>query len=370
MNPVPRKSTIANDLDRLLPENLDILKLVGRGGYGNVYQVRQKTDGGVYAMKVVTKTTKAFDPVHLAQEKKIMATVKNPFLCVMHHSFENYQKAYLVLEFLSGGEMFTYLNKKKKLDEETTRFYIAEIVLALEYLHKNDVIYRDLKPENIMFDKNGHSKLIDFGLSKSNVPKGGYTTTLCGTMEFMAPEIIRRSPYGHPADIWALGILMFDMLAGGPPFYGRTKQELAQHILHGKIGMPIHISLEARDVIKGLITRAPLRRITIPDIKETAFFEPMDWEKLKARQIKPPFQPLLESNEDVSQFDVFFTEMAPEDPSCETAELDENSNQEADPFAGFEFQGPIIKNKKLKSSKSRSNIIKRWILDKFFTCLS
>lgn len=322
------------------PDDFELLKVVGKGGYGKVFQARKRDDRQIYALKVVKKPTKKKDLKHLEDERKVLDNVKSPFLCEMMFSFEVENKLYLVLEFLHGGELFTLLNKKTQLDEEATRFYLAEITLALEHLHDNNVIYRDLKPDNIMLDKNGHIKLTDFGLSKFDIRKGHCTETFCGTIEYMAPEILNKTPYGHSVDIWALGVVMYDMLTGGPPFYGNTEADQIDNIRRGKISMPSHISPNGKIVLKTLLIRSPHKRAAIPEIKQLAFFENLDWEKLKIRDFEPPFKPAIKNEEDVSQFDTIFTNLPPEESPFKPLNVD----QEKNPFLEFDYSGPVNNN--------------------------
>uniref|UniRef100_A0A1I7TLV3 Non-specific serine/threonine protein kinase n=1 Tax=Caenorhabditis tropicalis TaxID=1561998 RepID=A0A1I7TLV3_9PELO len=341
------------------PDDFELLKLVGKGGYGKVFQAQKKDDKQIFALKVVKRPTKKIDLKHLYDEKKILETVKSPFLCEMHYSFEVDKKLYLVLEFLSGGELFTLLNREERLNEDASRFYLAEMTLALEHLHDNDVIYRDLKPDNIMLDKNGHIKLTDFGLSKFNVPKGKSTSTFCGTIEYMAPEIVNKSAYGHSVDIWALGIVMYDMLTGGPPFYGETEEEQIDNIRRGKVRMPSNLSDGGKAFLRSLLIRIPHRRIAIPEIKNLEFFKIIDWEKLRARDFEPPFKPNLENELDVSQFDTSFTDLPPEDSPFKPMKVEDQN----DPFVGFDCQCSETKKKKQSEPKSKSSAARKLVVE-------
>ncbi|EGT57890.1 hypothetical protein CAEBREN_05553 [Caenorhabditis brenneri] len=341
------------------PDDFELLKVVGKGGYGKVFQARKRDDRQIYALKVVKKPTKKKDLKHLEDERKVLEHVKSPFLCEMMFSFEVENKLYLVLEFLPGGELFTLLNKKTQLDEEASRFYLAEITLALEHLHDNNVIYRDLKPDNIMLDKNGHIKLTDFGLSKFNIRKGHCTETFCGTIEYMAPEILNKTPYGHSVDIWALGVVMYDMLTGGPPFYGNTDAEQIDNIKRGKIPMPSHISPDGKIVLKNLLIRSPHKRAAIADIKKLAFFEGVDWDKLQIRDFEPPFKPAIQNEEDVSQFDTIFTNLPPEESPFKPLNVEEGKNQ----FSEFDYTGPVNNNESNNKllNKPKSNAARKLV---------
>ncbi|EFP04036.1 hypothetical protein CRE_27685 [Caenorhabditis remanei] len=350
------------------PGSFELLKVVGRGAYGKVYQARRKNDGQLVALKVVTKPTKPIEVKHMDDERKVLETVNSPFLCEMLHCFETNDKLYLALEFLSGGELFTLLNKKRRLDEEATKFYVAEITLALEHLHDSAVIYRDLKPDNVMLDPKGHVKLTDFGLSKSNVPRGELTSTFCGTMEYMAPEIFSQAAYGHSIDIWALGVVMYDMLTGGPPFHGNNKTELVEHIQNGKVKLPSNLSVDGKFLLKRMINRKPEKRITTDEMKKHAFFRSINWSKLESRDIDPPFKPNLINSEDVSNFDKCFTRLSPIESPTKDMNTEKPIHQENEPFANFDYNGSPIKEKVEVETKSKSNAVRKWVFEKLLIC--
>ncbi|CCD62913.1 Non-specific serine/threonine protein kinase [Caenorhabditis elegans] len=327
--------------DDVAPKDFERLKLVGEGGYGKVFQVRKQTGedkGTIYAMKVITKrkvTGTEKDLRHARDERKILETINSPFLCDLHYAFQTNEKLYLVLEFLHGGELYTLLERKSDWPEEYARFYLSEIILAIEHLHGHDIVYRDLKPDNVMLNLAGHVVLTDFGLCKYKLKKGEKTLTFCGTHEYMAPEMIRKVGHDHAVDVWALGILMYDMFMGGPPFTGETPADKDKSILKGKVRLPPKLSASGKDLIKRIIKRDPTLRITIPDIKEHEFFEEIDWDKLMAHDFEPPFKPTLANLEDVSHFDESFTSIAPEESPCK-AIVTENEERNY-LFNGFNF---------------------------------
>ena len=192
-----------------------------------------------YAMKVLKKVTlidrNQLD--HTKTERDILQNVHNPFLMKMHYAFQTEDKLYMVMDFLNGGELFFHLRKEQSFDEERIRFYAAEIILGLEALHKAGIVYRDLKPENILLDEEGHIRLTDFGLSKQGIFKlnKDQTTTICGTPEYLAPEIVIGEGHGKAVDWWSLGILMFEMFVGRPPFQNPNKMQLLYTIATRKI---------------------------------------------------------------------------------------------------------------------------------------
>ncbi|KAA0189966.1 hypothetical protein HAZT_HAZT011456, partial [Hyalella azteca] len=207
--------------DKCSTQDFQLLNVLGKGGYGKVFQVRKITGkdyGSIYAMKVVKKAVivrNQKDTDHTKAERNILETIKHPFLVDLVYAFQTQDKLYLILEYLSGGELFMHLEREGIFLEDTASFYLAEIIVALAHLHKGHVLYRDLKPENILLDAEGHVKLTDFGLCKEKIGyDGSKAHTFCGTIEYMAPEVILRRGHDHAADWWSLGALMYDMMTG------------------------------------------------------------------------------------------------------------------------------------------------------------
>lgn len=319
--------------------------------------------GTIYAMKVITKrkvTGTEKDLRHARDERKILETINSPFLCDLHYAFQTNEKLYLVLEFLHGGELYTLLERKSDWPEEYARFYLSEIILAIEHLHGHDIVYRDLKPDNVMLNLAGHVVLTDFGLCKYKLKKGEKTLTFCGTHEYMAPEMIRKVGHDHAVDVWALGILMYDMFMGGPPFTGETPADKDKSILKGKVRLPPKLSASGKDLIKRIIKRDPTLRITIPDIKEHEFFEEIDWDKLMAHDFEPPFKPTLANLEDVSHFDESFTSIAPEESPCK-AIVTENEERNY-LFNGFNFN----RTSKTKETRKTTSAARKYVLGPIF----
>ncbi|VEN59683.1 unnamed protein product, partial [Callosobruchus maculatus] len=202
------------------PQDFELRKVLGKGGYGKVFQVKKitgKDANTVFAMKVLRKASivrNQKDTAHTKAERNILEEVKHPFIVDLIYAFQTGGKLYLILEYLSGGELFMHLEREGIFLEDTACFYLSEIILALEHLHGQGIIYRDLKPENILLDAQGHVKLTDFGLCKEHIKEGVLTHTFCGTIEYMAPEILTRHGHGKEVDWWSLGALMYDMLTG------------------------------------------------------------------------------------------------------------------------------------------------------------
>ncbi|WKX99607.1 hypothetical protein Q1695_014468 [Nippostrongylus brasiliensis] len=274
---------------RVGPKDFELLKVLGKGGYGKVFQVKKTTGsdkGKIFAMKVLQKATivrNQKDTAHTKAERNILEAVKSPFICDLLYAFQTGGKLYLILEYLSGGELFMHLEREGMFLEDTAAFYLSEIVVSLEHLHRQGIIYRDLKPENILLDARGHVKLTDFGLCKEAIEGDQKTHTFCGTIEYMAPEILMRCGHGKAVDWWSLGALMFDMLTGGPPFTAENRKKTIDKILKGRLTLPAYLSAEARDLIKRLLKRHVETRLGAgPDdadeIKQHPFFRHLNWD--------------------------------------------------------------------------------------------
>lgn len=300
------------------PSDFEILRLLGKGTFGKVYQVRKLDNNRVYAMKVLSKKVivKKKEIAHTIGERNILvrtSAAQSPFIVGLKFSFQTLTDLYLVTDYMSGGELFWHLQKEGRFPEDRAKFYIAELVLALEHLHDNDIVYRDLKPENILLDANGHIVLCDFGLSKANLNNDGTTNTFCGTTEYLAPEVLLDEfGYTKMVDFWSLGVLIFEMCCGWSPFYAENTQQMYKNIAFGKVRFPKEIlSPEGRSFVKGLLNRNPKHRLgSINDARELkahSFFHDIDWDLLKSKSIPPPFKPHLTSETDTSNFDPEFT---------------------------------------------------------------
>lgn len=332
--------------ERVDPSNFDLLKVLGQGSFGKVFLVRKITGsdaGSLFAMKVLKKATlKVRDRQRTKMERDILADVNHPFIVKLHYAFQTEGKLYLILEFLRGGDLFTRLSKEVMFTEEDVKFYLAELALALDHLHSLGIVYRDLKPENILLDTDGHIKLTDFGLSKESLFYEKKTYSFCGTVEYMAPEVVNRKGHGTAADWWSYGVLMFEMLTGALPFQGANRKETMTQILKAKLGMPGFLSPEAQSLLRALFKRNPQNRLGssnqgIEELKRHAFFATINWDKLHKREINPPFKPAVVQTDDAFYFDTEFTSKTPKDspgipPSATAHEL----------FRGFSFVAPAL----------------------------
>uniref|UniRef100_A0A665V899 Ribosomal protein S6 kinase n=1 Tax=Echeneis naucrates TaxID=173247 RepID=A0A665V899_ECHNA len=323
------------------PSQFQLLKVLGQGSYGKVFLVRKIRGldrGQLYAMKVLKKATlKVRDRMRSKMERDILAEVNHPFIVKLHYAFQTEGKLYLILDFLRGGDLFTRLSKEVMFTEEDVKFYLAELALALDHLHSLGIIYRDLKPENILLDEEGHIKITDFGLSKESIDHDKRAYSFCGTIEYMAPEVVNRRGHTQSADWWSFGVLMFEMLTGSLPFQGKDRKETMALILKAKLGMPQFLSPEVQSLLRALFKRNPANRLGagpdgVEEIKRHRFFASIDWNKLYRKEMRPPFKPTVGRPEDTFHFDPEFTSRTPTDspgipPSANTHQL----------FRGFSF---------------------------------
>jgi len=248
---------------------------------------------------------------HTLAEKSVLSKIKHPFLANLYYSFQSDDNLYFIMDFINGGEVFHHLSNEGSFSEERSKYYTAEIVLGLEYLHDHGVIYRDLKPENLLLNHEGHVVITDFGLSKEGMSDPESTTkTFCGTPEYLAPETIKGERYTKAVDWWSLGTLLFEMMNGLPPFYVRDNEELMyEKILYAPLEIPESFSDDAKDIVQKLLDRDPAIRLSDPDlIKSHPFFKNLDWEKLVNKQITPPFVPDVQSPDDLGNIDAEFLE--------------------------------------------------------------
>ncbi|KAL4258074.1 hypothetical protein AB1N83_011343 [Pleurotus pulmonarius] len=327
--------------ESLTIEAFDLLKVIGKGSFGKVMQVRKKDTQRIYALKTIRKAHIAQRPgeiTHILAERTVLALVNNPFIVPLKFSFQNPDKLYLVMSFVNGGELFYHLQREGKFGQDRSRFYAAELLCALEHLHGFNVVYRDLKPENILLDYTGHIALCDFGLCKLNMSETEKTNTFCGTPEYIAPELLESQGYTKTVDWWTLGVLLYEMMTGLPPFYDENVNTMYQRILTDPLNFPPDMPSEARSVMTGLLQRDPTKRLGAnggEEIKRHPFFAKyIDWNRLMAKKIQPPFKPSVESVLDVANFDPDFTNEEARDSVVTDSALSETVQ---DQFRGFTY---------------------------------
>ncbi|CRK95499.1 CLUMA_CG008968, isoform A [Clunio marinus] len=300
--------------ERLL--NFKVLKTIGTGTFGRVVISRVGRSDKHYAIKIlsIVDVIKKKQTEHVKSEKNILLQITHPFIVNMKYFSRDQRNLYMVFDFIGGGELFSYLRKVKHFESDTANFYTREILLALEYLHSLNIIYRDLKPENLLLDGDGHLKITDFGFSKKLKDR---TWTLCGTPEYLAPEIIQHRGHNKAVDFWALGILIYEMLVGRPPFYAKDAYAIYEKILDGKIEWPKTFDNVAKDLIKKLLVLDRTKRLGCMkngarDIKCHRWFKEIDWNDVFNKKYSPPIKPVIKSVNDTSNFDEYSEEFSPE----------------------------------------------------------
>mmetsp|Transcript_39419 Transcript_39419/g.109647 ORF Transcript_39419/g.109647 Transcript_39419/m.109647 type:complete len:364 (-) Transcript_39419:79-1170(-) len=308
-------SAACSQLKRLLAgkrwtfKDFDLRATVGTGTFGRVRVVKIKgsPDRTPMALKIMKKSEviRLKQVEHVKAEVGILARIEHPFIVNLLAKFQDDKRLFLLLEFVNGGELFSHLRKQGRLPDPDAKFYAGEIVLAFAYLHSRNIIYRDLKPENLLIDCEGHMKITDFGFAKEVEDR---TWTLCGTPEYLAPEIIQSKGHGRAVDWWALGILIFEMLAGYPPFYDENPFGIYQKVLAGRVDFPRHLDVKAKDLIKRLLTHDRAKRFGClkngaEDIQKHKWYKGTDWDLLVNRKVRPQFIPPVKAQDDTSMFD-------------------------------------------------------------------
>ena len=329
--------------------DFDEMKVLGKGSFGKVLLVRYKKNQKLYAMKILKKAVimKNNEEIHTKTERKILAKINHPFIVSLYFAFQDEKKLYLITEFMQGGELFYHLHRERFFSNERTQFYAAEIVLALDHLHKNNCIYRDLKPENVLLDKDGHIKLADFGLSKIMLEKNkAKAFTLCGTPDYLAPEILEDKGYDKTVDWWSLGALIYEMLVGYSPFKMKKGEQLNIEKYKEPVPLHNHFTPEAKMIITDLLVVEPSKRLGYGSngtetIKKHPFFKDINWEELYNKKVEPEFVPKIFNELDLGNFDKFFTNenvFEPESEMNSASVLKDNPNE----FAGFTYVKPGV----------------------------
>jgi serine/threonine protein kinase len=324
-------------------EDFEMIKVIGKGSFGKVLLVRKRDSRNLFAMKVLDKKNiiRRNQVEHTNTERRVLGQIRHPFIVTLHYAFQTRTRLYFVLDYCSGGELFFHLGRCGRLRESLACFYAAEITLALAHLHSLGIVYRDLKPENILLDGDGHVRLADFGLSKEGITAGTTGTgSFCGTAEYLAPEILNRTGHGTGVDWWALGMVLYEMLTGMPPWYTKEREVLFERVRRSPLEFPKHVSPNAKSLIQGFLVRDSAKRIGVrlgaQEVMAQPFFAHIDWRALYERRLAPPFRPRKDVGSlDASNFDKVFTRMRIEVPTGPSSIAGSNT------FAGFSFEGHI-----------------------------
>ena len=331
------------------------LRCLGKGAFGTVNLVKQRDTGRLYAQKQFKKASLTVHKRLVEQtrtERNILESVnRHPFVVKLFYAFQDQEKLYLILEYAQGGELFHHLALERMFSEEVAAFYMAEMILALEHLHTTvRVIYRDLKPENVLLDSEGHLLLTDFGLSKVALEDDEErANSVLGTIEYMAPEVVRGEGYDFAVDWWSLGAIGFDLLTGSPPFGGNNHAKIQQNILKQKLQLPYFLGPDAKDLLTRLLRKEPGKRLggrnskDLKALKSHRFFRKIDWKKLERRELEPPIKPVITDPELAENFDQEFTDL-PLSPVVtrgggfgDEEMMDPYKAEENNPFGGFSF---------------------------------
>ena len=330
------RTSIGGDNAPATLEDFKQLKILGQGSFGKVVLVKNENNNKLYAMKILDKKyiVKKNQVSHTQTERAMLEKLKHPFIVRLNYAFQDSKRLYFLTEFLQGGELFFHLRRNSGYKEKAVRFYMCQILLALEYMHNNNYIYRDLKPENILIDKEGNIKLTDFGLSKIMPPDETTTYTMCGTAEYLAPEILFGKGYDKTCDWFSFGVVLFEMFCGYHPFKSKG-QKIDPNIYLRKTYIPDKVGKTARDLIEKLFVSNPKKRLgykSSDEVKNHPFFKGIDFDKVLRKEYKPPFIPKLKDDTDLRYFDENYTQLKVENEKQAEGEEDEFN------FEGFSFQ--------------------------------
>lgn len=319
------------------------IRLLGKGSFSKVVLVLKTDDNQLFAMKILKKEflNNQKHVLHTKTERTILGTLSHPFLVKLEYAFQTSEKLYFVFEFMQGGELFFHLRKARLFTKNQVQLYAAEILLALKYLHENNIIYRDLKLENIVVGLDGHIKLCDFGLSKQIACSDDRAYTLCGTKEYMAPELLKGQGYNKEVDWWSFGVLIFILLTGCMPFKRGSRTKMEQMLENRILNYPLFLDESSVDLIEKLLVISPQERLgssNVEEIMKHSFFEGIDFEKVLRKEIDPVLKPIARGERDLSNFDKVFTREEVSTCSCG----DELSETYAEKYEGFTYVADSI----------------------------
>ena len=315
-----KENTEENDSVKISLSEFEVKQTLGIGAFGRVKLVKVKNNDSnsketdrklkTYALKCLSKTCIVENGLqdHILNEKLIMEELNHPFILTLHGTMQDSKYVYFVLELLLGGELFKMLRTKSQFPESWSRFYASSVLLAFCQIHARKIAYRDLKPENLVMDAQGFLKIVDFGLAKK--VEGGKTWTLCGTPDYLAPEVILNEGHDWAVDYWALGVLIYEMTAGTSPFYAEDPMEIYEKILSGHVSIPSHFTRGLSDLVKKLLKTYQSKRLGrtkggTAAVMKHKWFSGFDWEALRDRKLQVPYKPTVRSAEDASNFDIY-----------------------------------------------------------------
>ena len=334
--------------EKIGPSSFICIALLGRGSFGEVYLVEHKKTNEKYAMKVLDKNRIAEQNIfkYAMTERNVLSIVHNPFIVKLNYAFQTNEKLFLLLDYCPGGDLAEQLQLQTRFSEEKAKFYLCEVILALGELHKKDIIFRDLKPDNVVIDKEGHAMLTDFGLSREGVYDTKIAKSFCGSIAYLAPEMLSRTGHGKAVDWYLLGVLFYEMLVGIPPYFTNSKEQIFRNIERADLKIPNFISNKAQKLIKALLKKEPNLRLgskgDVEEIMNYEYFKDVDWNKVYNRELKPP-----KNIQDGRQIKMFKEPKLFADDE-EDDDGDENGNEDNTKFEGWSFvQG---NNQKLENN--------------------
>jgi serine/threonine protein kinase len=293
------------DHDRVSFESFEMLSVLGEGSFGKVFLVKMKNTEEEYAMKVLKKSFLVSNRQlkYAVSEWSILRQLKHPFVVSLHYSFQTAANLYMVLDYCPKGDLMDYIEQKVKMNEDQARFVMWQIILAIRYLHSHNIVYRDMKPENVLIDSENNWKLADFGLAKEGIEKLQIANSFCGSPAYLPPELLLNNKNGKEGDYYQLGVLLYELLVGMPPFYSDNMNILYQAIQRGKYQMPFHLSVDAQDLISKLLEKKPKKRLADDQILTHPFFKDVDWKAVEEKSIPSPlvFEGKVEEKEKVEE---------------------------------------------------------------------
>ena len=340
--------------EKMTKEDFSTIKVLGQGSFGKVLLVRMRSNNKLYAMKMLDKSfLKAKkQEEHTKTERDLMVKLNSPFILNIKFAFQDSTNVYIITEFMQGGDLFFHLHSNRKFKEEQAKFYMIEIILAIEELHKNNMVYRDLKPENILMDQFGHLKISDFGLSKIIHKMTDKAYTLCGTPQYVAPEILYKKGYEKGIDWWSFGCVAYEMLTGKLPYEIPVGPKLSLEMFKPKVEFPEGINKDLKDLIEKLLTKEPKKRLgygtdDAKAVKNHPYFKDVDWDLYLNKKVDPPFVPDLEDDEDLKYFDKYFTNESVSNINKPEAESNKDSKTPMN-IKGFTYISDSMRNNDTK----------------------
>jgi serum/glucocorticoid-regulated kinase 2 len=326
------------DNSKLTIDRYNTVSVIGNGSYAKVLLVKDKYTNEYFALKILKKehVEKRKQEDKVLVERNILVDIDHPFIIHFKGSFQTLKKLYFVLEYCPGGELFNLISKRKRFSEDQARFYAAQMVLALEHLHEKNIIYRDLKPENVLIDRKGYIRITDFGLSRIDNSNSNDAKSICGTPEYLAPEIILKLGYGKAVDWWTLGSIIYEMLIGLPPFYTNDRQQLFDKIKFASPAYPAFLSPKAKNLLESLLKKTADKRLGYDSnnpVRNHPWFEDVNWNALLEMRYDAPFVPRINDDNDLQNFDPDFTEMP-----VNSMSMGESNNRQFRNYEGFTYE--------------------------------